>query len=256
MRQKKIALVTGASSGMGRDFVRWIPKAFPEVEEIWAIARRKERLERLAEKCQVPLRAISMDLTEESSPRELAALLAEEKPDVRVLVHSAGFGVHGSFDSQPLEESLGMVRLNCLALTELTGICLPYVKKGGQIINLASAAAFLPQKGFAVYAASKSYVLSFSRALNRELKGRGIHVTAVCPGPVDTEFFKKDNCDVNKTFYKRLAMAQSRDVVRQALVDARRGRDVSVYGGLMKGFRLATKCIPHRAILFFTDFIL
>ena len=144
-----------------------------------------------------------------------------------------------------------MVDINCRALTAVTHIVLPYITKKGQIIQMASSAAFMPQPGFAVYAASKSYVLSFSRALGCELKGRDISVTAVCPGPVKTEFF-----DIAETYeavrlYKKLTMAKADKVVYQALVDAKHGRSVSVYGPLMKGFRVLAKFLPADFMMMF-----
>ena len=120
-----------------------------------------------------------------------------------------------------------------------------------RIIQMASSAAFMPQPGFAVYAASKSYVLSLSRALGSELKERAITVTAVCPGPVKTEFFDIAETYENVKLYKKLTMAQVEKVVRQALVDAAAGKSVSVYGSLMKGFRLLTKFLPADFLMTF-----
>lgn len=116
-----------------------------------------------------------------------------------------------------------MVGLNCQALTRMTLLCLPYMHPGSRIVNLASAAAFCPQPYFAVYAATKSYVLSFSRSLREELKTRGIIVTAVCPGPVDTPFFEVSGKPQN--FLKELTMAQPGPVVHQALKDSRKRKE-------------------------------
>lgn len=135
-----------------------------------------------------------------------------------------------------------MVSLNCEALTHLTSLGLPFMKTGSRIVNLASAAAFAPQPGAAVYAATKAYVLSFSRALAKELLGRHIFVTAVCPGPVDTDFFKTAGEPVGRARQK--LMAPPDKVVKKALADVRKRRSISIYGAAMKGARAAAKLAP------------
>ena len=129
----------------------------------------------------------------------------------------------------------------------MTCTCLPWMHKGTRIINLASAAAFCPQAKFAVYAATKSYVLSFSRSLAAELKEKGIFVTAVCPGPVDTPFFEVSGKLPGGM--KEAVMADPVQVVKQALIDAKYKKEVSVYGMAMKGAEAATKVLPHGMIL-------
>ena len=190
----RIAVVTGASSGMGREFVLQLGYFYKNLDEIWGgwIARRRERLEELSGISRIPLRIIDGDLQKKKVYRRIHEILTEEKPDIRMLINSAGFGKSGTVTEIARENfriQTDMVDLNCRALTRMTLLCLPYMSRGSRIVNLASAAAFCPQPSFAVYAATKSYVLSFSRALGAELSGREIPVTAVCPGPVDTEFF-------------------------------------------------------------------
>ena len=163
----KIAVVTGASSGMGREFARQIAARYSKFDEIWLIARRTERLEEVAAEIKLTSRIISLDL---SSMDELAALnelLMENAPDIKLLVNCAGYGKSGSFEELEYSEQLGMIDVNCRALTAVTKMCLPYISQNSRIIELASAAAFMPQPDFAVYAATKAYVLSFSKALNK-----------------------------------------------------------------------------------------
>lgn len=136
-----------------------------------------------------------------------------------------------------------MVDVNCRSLTRMTLLCLPFLRAGSRIVNLASASAFCPQPYFSVYAATKSYVLSFSRSLREELRKKGIVVTAVCPGPVDTEFFEFSGKPQN--ILKKLTMAKADRVVHQALKDSRAGKSVSVYGIPMKLTYLGTKLLPH-----------
>lgn len=246
----KIAVVTGASSGMGKEFVIAIDKNYGAIlDEIWVLARRKERLEELQSKVKTKLRIFAIDLLGEKSYEEYLDSLKKYKPTVGILVNSSGFGKIGTFSEVTRENNLSMVELNCHALTKVTYDTLPYMKKGGRILQLASSAAFLPQPEFAVYAASKSYVLSFSRALRCELAGRGIKVTAVCPGPVKTEFFDIAEENSQIALYKKLVMANSVKVVKKALSDAKAGKEKSVYGFPMKAFEFLCKVIPHKLIL-------
>ncbi|MDO4556150.1 MAG: SDR family NAD(P)-dependent oxidoreductase, partial [Lachnospiraceae bacterium] len=177
----------------------------------------------------------------------------ERTPEVCMLVNCAGYGKIGSVEEIGYEHNRGMVKLNCQALTDVTYLTLPYIRNRGQIIQLASSAAFVPQPYFTVYAASKSFVLSFSRALKRELKDREITVTAVCPGPVKTAFFDIAQEDTEKKLkrIKMLVMAKPDKVVKKALNDARKGKEKSVYGILMKLFELLCKIVPHNMILKF-----
>ena len=143
-----------------------------------------------------------------------------------------------------------MAALNCVALTAVTRLVLPFMEPNSRIIQFASSAAFLPQPGFAVYAATKSYVLSFSRALNQELRKRKICVTAVCPGPVKTEFFDIAEETGNKIpIYKMIVMADPVKVVRKAIADAEAGKELSIYGAAMKAFWILTKIMPHGLLL-------
>ncbi len=247
-----IAVVTGASSGMGRDFVRQIAAKFSNIDEIWVMARRKEKLNELSKVVKnVTIRPIPADVTKKEDLQTLIDLLEEHKPSIRILVNAAGYGMIGKF-SELSEDNSSMCELNCTALTRMTDICLPYMNKNrANIINLASSAAFLPQPSFAVYAATKSYVLSLSTALNQELRKTGIRVTAVCPGPVSTEFFDIAETHHQVKLYKKMVRAKSNKVVSLALRDAVRGKHISVYGFSMKGFRVLAKILPHSFLVKF-----
>jgi len=245
----KVAIVSGASSGMGREFVRQIATNYLKLDEIWVISRRKERLLALESEIKTKLRIFDYDLTQKDNLMALYEELETLNPDVKILVNAAGYGKYSDFTDGDYEEQIGMVDINCRALTALTYMVLPHMSKRSRIINFASAAAFLPQPSFAVYAATKSYVLSFSRALNKELEERGILVIAVCPGPVKTEFFDVANDKKDIPFYKKFAMAKCDKVVAKALKDSALGNEVSVYGIKMKAFRLISKIVPHRLLL-------
>mgnify|MGYP000220083682 CR=1 FL=1 len=195
----RVAVVTGASSGIGREFVRQLEYFYKDLDEIWVIARREERLEQLRKEVNVPLRIFAGDLQKKHVYRQFYTELCQWHPNIRMLVNAAGFGKSGTF-SKIAEKGkrihTDMIDLNCTALIRITQMTLPYMKMGSRIINMASAAAFCPQPSFAVYAASKACVLSFSRALGQELREKSIYVTAVCSGPVATEFFASDTMKI------------------------------------------------------------
>lgn len=240
----KIAVVTGASSGIGREFAVQIAGKYGKMDEIWLIARRKERLIELEKELRIPVRVFAMDLTKDEDIKSFDKCLEELKPDIKLLVNCAGYGRTGRFDELDIYEQCGMIDLNCRALTLFTGLCLPYISSHSRIINAASAAAFAPQPGFNVYAASKAYVLSYSRALNVELRNRRITVTAVCPGPVDTEFFS-----VAGEKAMHLKYSSPEKVVAKAIKDAALGNEISVYGVTMKMAEAAAKVLPHKVIM-------
>lgn len=242
----RIAVITGASSGMGREFVRQL-EASENFDEIWVIARRKDRLLSLAEEVKTPLRAIALDLSRSESFEEYKTILEQEKPDVAVLVNGSGFGKFGAFSDISLDTQLEMIDLNEKALVAMTYLTLPYMGKGGKIYQIGSLSSFQPVPYIGVYGATKSFVLSFSRALGVELKGRGIRVLAVSPGWVRTEFFDRAVSDDTITYYNRYYNADQ--VVARALRDMKKGKDVSVCGFPIRAQVLLVKLIPHRLVM-------
>ncbi len=248
----KIAVVTGASSGIGKEFVKQIARRYKTIEEIWVIARREDKLNEL--KINIPnkhIRVLPLDLTKDSDIETYKNTLEKEQPDVRILVNASGFGKIGKFADHDIADSVGMINLNCTSLVKISYLTIPYMNYPSNIIQMASSAAFLPQPSFAIYAATKSFVLSFSRALNSELESKGITVTAICPGPVKTEFFDIAETESSIKMYKRLFMARADKVVYKALKDVNIGKTVSVYGVLMNGFRFISKLLPHGIMIKF-----
>ena len=247
-----IAIVTGASSGMGRLFALMIPDYFQEIDEIWLVARREQRLNDLSKYISIPVKIFQGDLCCNDIFNKLSFELKKKNYNVSVLINSAGFGKTGTFKSIINENAhiqSDMVNLNCVSLTRMCEVMLPYMHKDSRIINVASGASFCPQPKFAVYAATKAYVLNFSRALNMELCKRDIYVTSVCPGPVDTEFF---NTAGNITSpIKKLMIAKPEKVVKKALVDSIKKKELSVYGIAMKMSHFASKLIPNKLIMKF-----
>lgn len=244
-----IVIITGASGGIGGQFALQLDGTLPAADGFWLIGRNRKKLEALAGKLRHPSRRIALDLAGEDAPGQLGALLESEKPAVRMLINCAGFGRTGSFEKTLLSDQTGQVDVNCRALVGITAVCLPYMRKGSRIIQLASSAGFLPQPGFAVYAATKAFVLSFSRALAQELRKKGIYVTAVCPGPVKTGFLETAGAAGNMLPIKKYTMVPASRVAAKALADSRRKRSVSVCGLPILAFWLLTKVCPHGPLI-------
>ena len=245
-----IAIVTGASSGMGREFVRQLSE-YVQIDEIWAIARRAEALEALKEEVSVPVRPVILDLLREESFFAIRQLLEAEKPDVKLLVNAAGFGKFGAYHKVSVEDDCRMIDLNCKALLAMTRLCLPFMHAGSHILQLDSLSAFQPVPYITTYGATKAFVLSYSRSMNRKLKSRGIRVMAMNPGWVKTEFFNhafQTNGDGEVQYFDRLY--EAKDVVRTGLRDLYRSRkDYSVHGLPVKLQVLAVKIVPHSIVM-------
>ena len=245
----KIVIVTGASSGIGEEFVKQLDQTFHRIDEIWMIARNKEKMEAIAQNLDNKHRILPLDLEKEGDLNLLEDILKVEKPGICMLVNCAGFGVMGEFLQSDIQEQLEMIDLNCKALTRITYLCLPYIIRNGRIIQVSSSAAFSPQANFAVYAATKSYVLSFSRALQEEVRSREIFITTVCPGPVDTPFFIRAEKNGHTLQLKKKFSVTSDRVVYDALIASKRRKSVSVCSFPMKAFHVASKVIPHDWLL-------
>ena len=244
----KIAIVTGASSGMGREFVKQIDKRY-HPEEIWVIARREDRLMELKNTISSTIRSIPLDLTKSESIKILEDILLKEKPDVRMLVNASGFGKVGTYKDLTLDEVNGMIDLNCKAAVDITLIVLPYMHKNARILEICSASAFQPLPGINIYAASKAFLYSFSRALRWELMTRGIKVTAVCPDWVKTEFIGVAKDTKNGREVKHFPFAAKPEhVVSCALFDSMVGLPVSTYSVSFL-HRILSKFIPHEIII-------
>ena len=244
-----IAIVTGASSGMGKEFVKQL-SGYVKVDEVWVIARREQALKELQALCPYSIRPLAFDLGKEESFVSISALLEKEQPDVKLLVNAAGFGKFGRFEKIPLADELGMIDLNCKALVAMTRIVLPYMRRGSHILQLDSLSAFQPVPFITTYGATKSFVLSYSRAMNAELKGTGIRMMAMNPGWVKTEFFGRametDNADVQ--YFNHLYEADA--VVATGLKHLyKTKKDVSVHGFPIRNQVRLVKLLPHKLVM-------
>ena len=267
---KKIIVVTGASSGMGASFARQLAeesagflqrgKTQAASDEIWIVARRKDRLEALKKEIEglgegIPfVRVIDMDISGRDGARALGKLFsdeasAEESLFINVLVNNAGFGTYGEFAETDVEREMEMVDLDCTSLTGITGYALPFMGKGSRLINTASLASFLPLGNFAVYGACKAYVLSFTVALAAELEHKGIRVTALCPGPVSTEFANVASRGARKEVKHGLSAEKT---VAHCIKKSRRGSLYALMAFKWKIASWASKLVPRYICVWFT----
>ena len=246
---KSIIIITGASSGIGMEFALQLDAHLRKTDEIWLIARRKDKLLELSKRMRNNTRILSMDVTKEGQIDRLEDTLKDNDCRIRMLINCAGYGTIGNFMGSDREDQAGMVRLNCEALANVTHCCLPYMCRNSRIINIASSASFVPQPGFAIYAASKSFVNSFSMALREELIDKEIYVTSVCPGPVDTPFFERAEANGSIMNVKKMIMADVQGVVTKALRDSCQKKARSVYSLPIQAFDVLCKTVPHTILV-------
>lgn len=242
----KIALITGASSGIGKEMVKALDTT--QLDEIWIVARRAQQLSEVAGQIDIPVRQFAIDLT--TDVEALATALDETKPSIQWLINAAGYGPMGAIGDLPLGVEKGMIRLNCEALVAVTHISLPYMTRGSHIIQVASIAGLVPQYNWGVYAATKAFVHSYSRTLHAELAPKGITVTALCPSPTETEFFDVAAQHETLPFFENLKRLDAETVATQALRDAKRGKAESLPGVMAKSFKIVSKLLPIGLVLF------
>jgi len=252
-----VAIVTGASSGVGREFVRQLDlgRGGP-LDEIWLIARSADRLEQIAEETVTGCRVFALDLTKDSSFLSVRdALEADGSIRVQWLINSAGYGRFGRLDEISSQDNADMIRLNCIAVVEMCYHALPRMVPGSRIVNMSSIAGMAPQPELSVYSASKRFVLDFSRTLDHELSPVGIHVTAVCPKFMDTGFLDKPGNPESVRRMTSIGFERPVDVVRKALRAAVLGRATCVPSPDMKVVHVACKVLPSKLVLTLQDLV-
>ena len=245
---KNIAIITGASSGMGREFVRQLDGQY---EEIWGIGLGQEALDRVKEETKTPFVGLDLDLTKQESFDIIVKMLEEEKPNVQFLANCSGFGKFGRYDEIDVKDSANMVDLNCKALLMMTEYVLPYMKEGGRIVEIASVAGFQPIPYMAVYGASKAFVVSYARAINQELKSQKIKVTCVCPFWTKTAFFDraKETQAKNEGITYYAAMYKPEDVVKKAIKDSKKGKELSICGFIARSQVRLVSMLPKKLVM-------
>ena len=246
-----IAIITGASSGMGKEFVIQADKRY-NLDEIWVIARREDRLVALQSETKAKIVPLALDLTKPESFETVANKLNSEKPDVKLLVNASGFGKMGEFISSNPDSNAGMIELNFKALVLMTQTVLPYIKEGGKIIEVGSLSSFEPVPHLSVYAATKAGVLSFTRALAHELKPKKIKVLCLCPYWVKTEFFNRAG---EKESLKKFDILYDADYVVKVAYKTidKRKKNYVVPGKYAKLLRALAKFLPHNFMMCIMD---
>lgn len=259
---KNIAIITGASSGMGKEFALQVSQKY-NYDQIWLVARREDKLRDLAEQINKgknfeTAKVVALDIGNRSGVEEFKALLEKENAELKkaesslnigLMINNAGFGTYGPFDETPVDREMDMVDLNCTSLTGMCGIALPYLNKGSVIINTASLAAFMPLGNFAVYGASKAYALSFSVALAAELKPKGIKVCALCPGSVSTEFANVASSGIRKEVKGGHDPVK---VVAHCLKKAFKGKTIAVWYPKWKFTAFLSRLVSRNLVAWYT----
>jgi short-subunit dehydrogenase len=248
--QKKTALITGASSGIGLDFARLFAEGGYDVV---LVARTESKLKTLADELSskhgVRALAVAADLADPAAPGRLMERLKAEGVQVEVLVNNAGYASYGAFAETDLDAELKMIQVNISALTALTKAVLPgmLARKSGRILNVASTAAFQPGPLMAVYYATKAYVLSFSEALANETQGTGVSVTCLCPGPTKTGFQERAKMEESK-LVKGKEIMDSGTVARAGYEALHRGQALIIPGFMNKVMAQSVRFLPRSAI--------
>jgi hypothetical protein len=248
----KIALITGASSGLGADFARQFAARGCN---LILVARRAERLRELQAEISAAQRAKrvsidcrTMDLVEPNAPQQLYDQLRGAGQQVDILVNNAGHGLYGQTWSQPWEQLHNMLELDMVVLTHMTRLFVPdmVTRRSGYILQVASTGAFQPTPTYAAYSAAKSYVLSFGEALHYELRQTGVTCTVLCPGVTRTEFFEV--AGQRLTAYQRSTMMDSAAVARIGIEAMLKGRPSVVAGWLNSFFALGVRLLPRQVL--------
>ena len=248
---KKIIVVTGASSGMGKEFMLQILEKEKDIDEVWAIARREDRLKELKKEFSEKIVPIKLDLTYEDDMLKYRDRLKKERPIIVILANCAGFGIFDHSENVDTITKLNMIDLNVKAPVAMIDYSLPYMLENSKIMNIVSCAGFQPIPYINDYAATKAFLLSYSRALNQELKYKKIHVLTVTPYWTKTEFFDRAIDDgKKKVVIKYNAMYDPKEVMRLAIKDLYNDKkEISCFGFTNRFQKGLTKILPHSLVM-------
>lgn len=241
MTQRRIAIITGASGGLGRAFCEILADRAPELE-FWLLGRSAARLEAVSTKAGSGVRCFALDFADPAWPRVWQAILEREHPDIAWLINNAGFGYLGDFSKEDAAQAGSMADVDFAAPIRMCALCLPYLKRGARILNVCSVAGLLPLPGMAVYSGAKAGLLRFSRALAEELKPRGISVTALCPYWIGDTGFIPALGDVRRPNLH--GSLPAREAARLGIDGACRGKTIVTPGALATLCRLGTSLLP------------
>ncbi len=240
---KSIAIITGATSGIGKELLLSMPKD-KVFDEVWVVARDKERLEKLKDETSLNIVPLSLDLCDNQSIATLIEKIEAENVNIKLLINSSGFGKFGKTEDISLEDTLSMIDLNCKALTAITHASIKHMEEACEIIEIASIAGFQAIPYINVYSATKAYVLSFTRALRSELKAQKIKVLAVCPFWTKTAFIDRAKSGNDEIIKKYFAVYDAKKVAKRAWRDLKKNKKVSSYGAVNKIVRFFVSILP------------
>ncbi len=245
----KIAIITGASSGLGREFVFQANK-WTDAKAIWVISRSEKALKELELISSIPIRIIPLDLTKEASLFKFKELLDKEKPNIRLLINCAGYGKFGEYDDIDIADDFGMINLNVKAVVAITRYATPYLSKDSKVLQVSSRASFQPVPYMSTYAASKAFVRSYTESLYYELKPRGIRIMALCPSYVNTKFLSRADSKQNTKIKNFGKIYEAPDIVKRCYHDLYRSKKlVSTYGKEVKITRFLLRLLPTKVVL-------
>lgn len=242
---KNIIIVTGASSGIGLQFVKQLDHI--GADEIWGIGLGWDKTGEV--ELTTPLVKMEMDLTDGAQIEGFKQKLADEQPNVLWLVNSAGFAKFGSYEEIPLEVSVNMINLNVVALVKMSEICIPYMQAGAKMVQIASMAALQSTPYMNVYGASKAFVLSYARSLRAELKPKKVGVTCLCPLWTKTAFFGTAEKTSKKAVSNFGSLLTPERVAKVAVKKAKRNKEICIVGAKSWWMRLAVKILPHSLVM-------
>ena len=238
-----VAIITGASGGIGSEFARQLSK-LGLIDEFWFVARSEDKMTKLADELGVRAKIIGADLTCEDGINKVREALDAEKPEVKFLINASGFGNFGAFDELSEKEVVQMIDLNVKALVLLTHMTVPYMEPGGRIIQLGSGSCFTPLPYFNIYSSSKVFVLHYTKSLNYELKKYGVRATCFCPGWVGTDFLDKSVANGNTHPKKIKPVLNCEKVVRGCIKASVKGKSMYVTGKYTKFQHVLFKLVP------------
>ena len=247
-RKKNIAIVTGASDGFGKEFVRLLVND-NSIDEIYALSRSDEKLTALKQELGDKIKPYIIDLSVSEKIKEFGKYIETQNATVKILINNAGFAKFCSYDDISIDESLNMINLNISGVVAMGLTCIPFMEEGSHILNIASQAAFQPVPYQNIYSATKSFVKNYSQALNIELKDKGIKVTAVCPGWMKTNLYDRGCIGAKKGTKRFMCMVSPEKAAKQALKDAYNNKDISIYGWHVKLCALITRFLPEKIIM-------
>lgn len=248
----KIAIITGASSGLGVEFTKTIMEQYPELDEIWIIARRKERLEHIVDdNPDKKIRAITLDLGVDEEYGKLEKLLSDVKPQINILINNAGYERSDIFRDMSTSDIQNMISVNIKGLTMVQRICSSYFTKNSFVIMTCSVSAFTPIPHQAVYSASKRYIYTLGKALREEEKRNNVNILLLCPGNMDTEMNPRDQARQSEQI-NTLPFLDMKQVTKVALTRAEHKKAVYTPGRFYKFYRMVSKVFPSSFIMYFT----